>query len=238
MTAPVRVALVGMGKMGHALADLAPQRGFTVVARLDAEAMRDFTADRLADAEVAIEFTMPDAAPANVRRLVAAGVPVVVGTTGWHGSYDAVAAEVRTQGGAMLHAPNFSIGVTAFAQVLARAAELLTREAGFDAHLVETHHTQKKDAPSGTARFLADAMRERAGAAPPITSVRVGSVPGTHEITFDAPFETVRLVHVARDRRVFAEGALAAARWLRGRTGVFTMRDLLASPNAPEETRR
>ena len=99
--------------------------------------------------------------------------------------------------------------------------------AGFDAHLVETHHTEKKDAPSGTGRLLADRAGAAAGRTVPVTSVRVGQVPGTHELVLDAGFEQVRLVHEARDRRVFAAGALAAARWLVGRTGVFTMDDML-----------
>jgi 4-hydroxy-tetrahydrodipicolinate reductase len=119
---------------------------------------------------------------------------------------------------------------------VAEAARLFAAIPGFDGHMVETHHTAKKDAPSGTAASLARSA-ERAGGRPlPITSVRVGSVPGTHEVIFDGAFEQVRLVHEARDRRVFAEGALTAARWLVGRTGVFTMQDVLSSPTADAHT--
>jgi 4-hydroxy-tetrahydrodipicolinate reductase len=141
-----------------------------------------------------------------------------------------VREEVKRMGAAMLHAPNFSVGVAIFDRLVAEAARLFAAAPGFDAHLTETHHAAKKDAPSGTAAALARTAESVSDKPMPITSVRVGSVPGTHELVFDAPFEQVRLVHEARDRRVFAEGALTAARWLVGRRGVFTMQDVLASP--------
>ena len=228
MTA-IPLALIGMGKMGAALALLAPERGFRVVATIGHGVA--VTRESLAGAAVAIEFTTPSAAPANVRACLAAGCPVVVGTTGWYEQLDATAAEVRARGGAMLTAPNFSIGVAIFERVVAEAARRFAAVQGFDAHMIETHHTAKKDAPSGTAGLLARTAEAAGGRAIPITSVRVGSVPGTHEIVFDGAFEQVRLVHEARDRRVFAEGALAAARWLVGRSGVFTMQDVLSTPS-------
>ncbi|HEV8217169.1 MAG TPA: dihydrodipicolinate reductase C-terminal domain-containing protein [Gemmatimonadaceae bacterium] len=225
-----RLAIVGMGKMGRAIADLAPSHGFEVAARLDhAEMESGFTKDMLAGADVAVEFTVPEAAPANVRALVAAGCPVVVGTTGWYAHLDDVRGDVNRSNGALLAATNFSLGVNIFEQVLARAAELFAAAPGFDAHMIETHHAAKKDAPSGTALTLAKAAAAAGGREIPITSVRVGSVPGIHEVIFDAQFEQVRLQHVARDRRVFAEGALVAAAWLIGRRGVFTMKDVLDS---------
>lgn len=226
----VPIALVGMGKMGRALAALAPERGFRVVAELD-PARADYagiTRESLRGAQVAIEFTTPQAAPANVRACAAAGCPVVVGTTGWYEQLPAVAADVERSGGAILTAPNFSIGVAVFDRVVAEAARLFAQLDGFDAHLVETHHAAKKDAPSGTAGALAKTASAALGRAIPVTSIRVGHVPGTHEVVFDAPFEQVRLVHEARDRRVFAEGALVAARWLVGRRGAFTMADVLS----------
>jgi len=225
-----RLAIVGMGKMGRAIADLAPNHGFEVTARLDhAEMQSGFTKDMLAGADVAVEFTVPEAAPANVRALVAAGCPVVVGTTGWYDHLDDVRSDVNRSNGALLAATNFSLGVNIFEQVLARAAELFAAAPGFDAHMIETHHSAKKDAPSGTALTLAKAAAAAGGREIPITSVRVGSVPGIHEVIFDAQFEQVRLQHVARDRRVFADGALVAAAWLIGRRGVFTMKDVLDS---------
>ncbi len=224
-----RVALIGMGKMGRALALLAPERGMQVAAELDAGDA--ITRDSLRGAHVAIEFTQPDAAPANIRACLLAGCPVVVGTTGWASEFPAIRTEVERVHGAMLTAPNFSVGVAIFDRVVREAARLFGASTGFEAHLVETHHSAKKDAPSGTAASLARTAQDALGAGRelPITSVRVGSVPGTHEIIFDAPFEQVRLIHEARDRRVFAEGALVAAKWLIGRSGVFTMQDVLGT---------
>jgi 4-hydroxy-tetrahydrodipicolinate reductase len=225
--------------MGRALEQLAPERGWDVVATIGHAQNADgrgITRAALNGAEVAIEFTGPDAAAANIRAAVAAGCPIVVGTTAWQKELPAIAALVREQGGAMLTAPNFSLGVNAFEQVVAYAARLLAATGSFDAHLVETHHAAKKDAPSGTAITLRNAASAGWPREIPITSVRTGSVPGIHELIFDAPFETVTLTHVARDRRVFAEGALVAAAWLIGRHGggVFTMRDVLASRADPK----
>jgi 4-hydroxy-tetrahydrodipicolinate reductase len=147
-----------------------------------------------------------------------------------------VRAEVERAAGTLLYAPNFSLGVAIFDRVVAEAARLFG-PVGFSGHLVETHHAAKKDAPSGTAASLARTIEAASGTPMPITSVRVGSVPGTHEVIFDSPFEQVRLVHEARDRRVFADGALAAATWLiaggRGeRRGVFTMQDIISTPTS------
>jgi len=229
-----RLALIGMGKMGRALAQLAPERGFHVVAEIDPSSpdARTVTRESLRDAQVAIEFTVPEAAPANIRASIAAGCPIVVGTTGWYDELPAVRADVERANGALLTAPNFSVGVAIFDRVVAEASRLFAGVEGFEAHMIETHHSAKKDAPSGTAGALARTAEAYLGRSLAITSVRVGSVPGTHELIFDAPFEQVRLIHEARDRRVFAEGALVAARWLVGRTGVFGMQDVLSQPPA------
>lgn len=225
-----RLAIVGMGKMGHAIADLAPSRGWEVVATLDeAETASGLTRAALGNADVAVEFTTPAAAPRNIRAIVAAGIPVVVGTTGWYDQFDAIKADVNSQSGALLTATNFSLGVNIFQQIAATAARLLGKAPGFEAHLVETHHSAKKDAPSGTAITLEQVAAKAWGREIPITSVRTGFVPGTHEFIFDAPFEQIHLEHIARDRRVFAEGALVAASWLIGRRGVYSMRDVLGT---------
>jgi 4-hydroxy-tetrahydrodipicolinate reductase len=225
-----RIAIVGMGKMGHAIAELAPSRGWEVVARLDApDTKQGITKAMLGNADVAVEFTTPEAAPDNIRAIAAAGCPVVVGTTGWYDAMSSVVAEVERRGGAMLPATNFSLGVNIFEQIVAHAAKLLAGVSGFEAHLTETHHSAKKDAPSGTAATLGRAASKEYGREIPITSIRVGSVPGTHEVVFDAPFEQIHLEHIARDRRVFAEGALVAAAWLIGKRGIFTMRDVLTT---------
>ncbi len=224
------MALIGMGKMGRAIALLAEERDCEIVAQIDPSLPNAASISRetLGSADVAIEFTVPSAAPANIRACLAARCPVVVGTTGWYADLPAITREVEQAGGAMFVAPNFSVGVAIFDRVVSEAARLFAGVPGFEAHLVETHHSAKQDAPSGTAASLARTAELAAGRPLAITSVRVGSVPGTHELIFDAPFEQVRLVHEARDRRVFAEGALVAARWLVGRTGVFGMQDVLS----------
>lgn len=232
MTARRKLALVGMGKMGRVLEQLAPERGWDVVARIGAEANRQgggVTRSTLAGAEVAIDFTAPNAAPANVRAAVEANCPIVVGTTGWQDELPGVSEFVKSRDGSLLTAANFSIGVNAFAEIVALASRLLGSAGRFDAHVVETHHAAKKDAPSGTALTVRNAAATGWPREIPITSVRTGSVPGIHELIFDAPFETVTLTHTARDRRAFAEGALVAAGWLIGRKGVFTMRDVLGT---------
>lgn len=218
----MKVALIGLGKMGRAVRDLAPSRKATVMAELDAP----FSPDRLANADVAIEFTVPSAAPTNIRACLAAGCPVVVGTTGWYDLLPALTAEIEHEGGSMLWAPNFSLGAQVLKHLAAEAARLLDT----DAVIVETHHAQKKDAPSGTAREIARAIIEERSGGVPITSIRVGHVPGTHEVIFDGIFDQLAITHTVRDRKVFAEGALVAAEWLiaEKRQGVFTMQDLLA----------
>ena len=220
------LAIVGMGKMGRAIAELAPSRGWEVVATLGKA--DGITKESLNGAQVAVEFTTPAAAEANVTAIVGAGCPVVVGTTGWYAKLPEMTELAKRSDGALLTAANFSIGVNIFEQIVARAAELLGRAPGFEATIVETHHSAKKDAPSGTAATLASSASAAWGHPIPITSVRVGAVPGTHEFFFDAPFEQIHLEHIARDRRVFAEGALVAAGWLIGKRGVFTMRDILS----------
>ena len=225
-----RLAIIGLGKMGRTIEQLAPERGFEVVSRIDpnggeAPSVRQEALNR---AEVAVEFTTPSASPANIRAAIEAGCPIVVGTTGWYDKRGEIEKFATDRKGAILIAPNFSIGVAAFGEIVKAAARALKSAPGFDAHITETHHSAKKDAPSGTAANLEKLAAKEWGRGIPITSIRTGSVPGTHEFLFDGPFEQIRLEHVARDRRVFADGALLAARWLIGKRGVFTMSDVLA----------
>ena len=229
-SAPPRLAIVGAGKMGRTIVHLAPERGLRVVAMIDATHNpqgKGITRASLNGADVAVEFTRPEAALHNVEALLRAGVPTVSGTTGWYDDLPRARALATELGGALFTAPNFSLGVAVFARIARLAAQAIAGVPGFDAHLVETHHAAKKDAPSGTAAMLRDAVRPALGRELPVSSIRIGSVPGTHELLFDAPFEQLRLTHEARDRRVFADGTLVAARWLLGRRGVFTMDDLV-----------
>jgi 4-hydroxy-tetrahydrodipicolinate reductase len=224
-----RIALLGMGKMGRAIDSLARERGWTVTAALDHADLADAppTRSRLGDPDVVIEFTAPGAAPANIVACVREGLAVVSGTTGWGEAMARVREAVLASDGALLWAPNFSVGVNLFIEMASAAAGVMRPVESFDAAIVETHHSAKKDAPSGTAKALQASVESTLGRPVPIASVRVGSVPGTHELIFDGPFEQLRLTHEARDRRVFADGALLAARWLRGRRGIFDMRDVL-----------
>jgi 4-hydroxy-tetrahydrodipicolinate reductase len=232
---PLRIAIVGNGKMGRAIAALATERGHaihTVVDAADNEGGRALTGDRLAGADVAVEFTHPDAAAVNLMRLVDAGIPTVTGTTGWMDEMPRIQQLVTERRGALLHAANFSVGVHLFLRTAQELARAFAGRPEFDAFVLEEHHAAKVDAPSGTALVLQERLRDgdtagNGNRAFPITSVRAGAIPGTHEVTYDGLFESIRLSHVARSRQTFAAGALAAAEWLPGRTGVFTFDDML-----------
>ena len=226
-----KIAVIGDGKMGKTIADMAKARGWTVTAVLGEKQNaggRGITRESLKGADVAIEFTEPKSAEWNIRACVDAGCPVVVGTTGWYGTLDAITREVKKANGAMLWSANFSIGIQIFLDLARRAGALVADIEGWDAHIVETHHVAKKDAPSGTAIVLEQAAREGLGRKVPITSIRTGAVPGTHKLILDSQAEQLSITHDVRDRAVFAAGALAAADWLVGKHGVFTMRDFLS----------
>ncbi|MFI5239498.1 MAG: 4-hydroxy-tetrahydrodipicolinate reductase [Gemmatimonadales bacterium] len=226
----LRLAIVGPGKMGSTVAALADAAGVDVVATVGAG--MPITRESLKGADVAVEFTDPAAAPANVRACVLAACPVVVGTTGWYDQLPSITKLVQERQGALLWAANFSLGVHALADLVKRAGELFAHLPGFDAELVETHHARKLDAPSGTARMLQQNFAAGSGKDLDVTSIRLGSVPGTHSLIIDGAFEQIVISHEARDRRVFAEGALVAAKWLVGRHGVFTLDDVLSDKEA------
>ena len=224
------VAVIGDGKMGQAIRQLALDKGWKVTAVLgerENAGGAGINARSLGNPQVAVEFTQPDAAVGNIVACLKAGVPVVVGTTGWYESLPEVARIAKESGTALLWAPNFSLGVNVLIELARYAGTIMRTLEGFDAHIVETHHATKKDAPSGTAMAIGKAASDALDRPIPTTSVRTGSVPGTHELIFDGAFEQLSLTHIARDRRVFAEGALKAADWLIGKKGVFTMRDVL-----------
>jgi 4-hydroxy-tetrahydrodipicolinate reductase len=227
----MRILIVGAGKMGKAVAELAAERGHTVVAMVGGAENPDgtaLTAERLRGADVAIEFTRPEAAARNVERLAEAGLPVVCGTTGWEAELPRIAALVERRGGALLHAANFSVGVHLFLRAARQLAAALAGRSEYDAFILEQHHAAKRDAPSGTARVLREELaRADPARAFPITSIRAGATPGTHELAYDGPHERITLSHVARDRRGFAAGALLAAEWLPGHPGVHTFDTML-----------
>jgi 4-hydroxy-tetrahydrodipicolinate reductase len=220
----VKLAIVGYGKMGRLIEQLAPEYGFTVHAKID-------LGDDLATAQgadVAIEFSTPEAALTNIEGLAALRVPTVTGTTGWLAHKDRVKAAVEKNRSALVWSPNFSIGVNVFLRVVNEAAKLLANEAQYGAWAWEIHHDTKKDAPSGTLIALVNEMKA-AGYERNIdaSSSRAGRHPGTHEIGFDSAADTITLRHTARSREGFARGALKAAQWIPGKQGVFEFKDVL-----------
>ncbi len=227
----MNLLLVGHGKMGRLIESLAPEFGFNVVGVIDPQSSRHGggpDARAWDGVDVAVDFTQPDVVRENAPVLARRGIHLVIGTTGWQRDERAVREAVDAGGVGAVVAPNFSTGVVLFEAIVARAAELLARQTDFGAFLHEAHHAAKKDAPSGTALFLKLAMQQ-AGYDRPIdvSATRAGFIPGTHTIGFDGPAETITLTHAARDRSGFARGALAAARWVVGRRGWYTMKDVL-----------
>jgi 4-hydroxy-tetrahydrodipicolinate reductase len=227
----MKLLLVGHGKMGQLVGELAGQYGCDVAGVIDpASPLHGGGPDaaRWAGVDVAIDFSTPDSVTANALVLARRGISLVIGTTGWSQHETALRQEVAGAGVGVVVAPNFSTGVVLFEALVAQAAKLFAAQADFAAFLHEAHHAAKKDAPSGTAFALKRAM-EQAGftRAIDISSTRAGFIPGTHTIGFDGPAETITLTHVARDRTAFARGALAAAQWVQGKRGWFTMRDVL-----------
>ena len=217
------LAIVGYGKMGRLIDQLAPEYGFTVSARIDIG--RD---EALQGADVAVEFSMPSSVAGNVAKVAALRIPIVVGTTGWAEHLAEVKSIVAKNDSALVWSPNFSIGVNVFTRLVSEAAGLLKNEKEYGAWAWEIHHITKKDAPSGTLIKLVEQMKA-SGFNRPIdaSSSRAGAHPGTHEIGFDSAADTITLRHTARSREGFARGALKAAQWIIGRKGFFEFSDVL-----------
>ena len=217
------LAIVGYGKMGRLIDQLAPQYGFTISARVDIG--RD---EPIQGADVAVEFSMPSAVADNVAKVAALQIPIVVGTTGWAEHLTAVRSIIAKNDSALVWSPNFSIGVNVFTRLVSEAARLLKNEKEYGAWAWEIHHITKKDAPSGTLIQLVEQMKA-AGFDRSIdtSSNRAGAHPGTHEIGFDSAADTITLRHTARSREGFARGALKAAQWIIGRKGFFEFSDVL-----------
>lgn len=208
----MRLLIVGPGRMGRAVAAAAAERGHAVTGEVNHGGL---TAEAVRGADVAMEFTAPAAAVDNLLALARLGVRTVSGTTGWYARLPEVDAAFRQAGVGLVYAPNFSLGVQLLLRTARELARLAARRPEFDAWIVETHHRHKQDAPSGTARAIRDAARAAdATREYPITSIRAGEVPGTHELRLDAPGESLALTHTARDRSIFARGAVVAAEWL------------------------
>lgn len=239
----MNIGLIGYGKMGKAIEEIAIERGHTIAFRVNSSNPIDKVA--LKEADVAIEFSQPVLAFQHIEACLHAGLPIVVGTTAWQEQLPAVTELVDELKGALLHASNFSIGVNIFFQLNERLAQLMSHQPEYTASIEEIHHVQKLDAPSGTAVVLADGIVENhqgyrswacgVGEAPTVvdqqigvTALRLPEVPGTHTIHYTSEIDTITITHEAHNRKGFALGAVIAAEFLLNKKGIFTMRDVLS----------
>ena len=218
----MKLLIVGYGKMGHMVEELAVAEGFEIAGRVDQGR------DEWSDADVAIDFSTADALLGNFDQYTSRRLCAVIGTTGWNAHAGRLREEAARAGIGVVAAGNFSIGVNVFQRIVAEAARMMIAQPQFGAWIHEIHHAAKKDAPSGTALLLRDVMTDVGFDRPiDVSSARAGMIPGTHTVGFDSASDTIELIHRARDRRGFASGALVAARWIQGRTGWFNMQDVL-----------
>ncbi|MDP4150286.1 MAG: 4-hydroxy-tetrahydrodipicolinate reductase [Bacteroidota bacterium] len=236
----MRIALIGYGKMGKAIEGIALTRGHEIVLRTNIDNLEDNIPENIRKADVAIEFTGPESAFDNIMLCMESGVPVVSGSTGWLDRYDEAAKYCRAHGKAFLYASNFSIGVNIFFELNKYLATLIAPHPEYNVSLTEIHHTQKKDAPSGTAITLADQVLERIRSKKSwvnhisdnldeleIISQRTDPAPGTHIVKYQSAIDDIEIVHTAHSREGFATGAVLAAEFIRGKKGVFSMKDVL-----------
>ena len=225
----MKLALLGHGAMGRLVERLASEAGdevATVLGSREAAFSAEELAEILAGHDAAVDFSVAEAVPRHAEACALAGVPLVEGTTGWQAQLGEVRRAFEREGGALIYGANFSIGVNLFYRVAARAAELFQ---GFDyaAFVEEAHHSRKRDAPSGTALRLRDILTAAYDSEVPVASTRAGHIPGTHRVGFDAAADQITLTHTARSREGFTAGALVAARWIQGRTGVYEFSETL-----------
>lgn len=241
----MNIALIGYGKMGKAIEAIALQRGHTIAVTVDIETQENFTTEYFSNVDVAIEFTAPHSAIPNIHRCADMGIPVVVGTTGWYNQFEEVKNYINQKNTALLYATNFSLGVNIFFKVNEVLAKLMNAAEGYNVSIEEIHHTQKLDAPSGTAittaeRILANYPRKKNWVADTnddntafaddelvISSLRQDPAPGTHTVEYRSGVDRITLMHEAFSRQGFAEGAVLAAEFLKGKQGIYTMNDLL-----------
>jgi 4-hydroxy-tetrahydrodipicolinate reductase len=227
----MNLAIVGYGKMGRLIEQLAPECGCTVKLRLDVDNNANFeglTKENFRGIDAAVEFSTPAAAIENIERLARLGVNAVIGTTGWFDQMERARTAVERGGTGLVWSANFSVGVNVFSQIVAEAARLMARQAEYGAWAWEIHHATKKDAPSGTLLALVERMKQGGyGKRIDTGSNRAGAHPGTHEIGFDSAADTITIRHTARSREGFARGALRAARWVAGKKGFFDFREIV-----------
>jgi 4-hydroxy-tetrahydrodipicolinate reductase len=236
----MKIALIGYGKMGKAIEEIALQKGHEIVLKIHVDNTDEFTIENVKKADVAIEFTSPHSAPANIKKCFEAKVPVVCGSTGWLEHWTEIEELCNTTGGSILYASNFSVGVNLFFQLNSFLAELMATREEYDVTLEEIHHTEKKDAPSGTAITLAEQVLQHLKNKNKwvnnssnnedeleIISKRIDPAPGTHKVLYKSEIDEIEIIHTAHSRKGFASGAVMAAEFLKDRKGVFSMKDVL-----------
>lgn len=236
----MKIALIGYGKMGKAIEEIAIAKGHEIVLKIDASNTSDFTKENVQKANVAIEFTGPHAAFENITKCIEWGVPVVSGSTGWLDNFEKAKKICEEKKGCLLYASNFSIGVNLFFEINKQVATLMEPYNNYDVSMTETHHTEKKDAPSGTAISLAEQILAKIGRKKKwvneasseasdlmIHSKRRDPTPGTHTVTYESPIDSIEITHTAHTRKGFASGALLAAEFANQKMGIFTMKDVL-----------
>ncbi|UAY54997.1 4-hydroxy-tetrahydrodipicolinate reductase [Arachidicoccus terrestris] len=236
----MKIALIGYGKMGHAIEEIAVAKGHEIVLKINIDNTEEFTSQSIKQADVAIEFTGPDTALGNILKCIENGVPVVSGSTGWLDKWSEVEGAVKENEAAFLYSSNYSIGVNLFFEVNKYLARLMKDYPDYDVEMEEIHHTQKKDAPSGTAISLAEQILENLPRKKgwineaahnaeelAIISKRIDPAPGTHVVTYKSDIDDIEIKHTAHNRKGFASGAVVAAEFLENRKGIYSMRDVL-----------
>ena len=236
----MNIALIGYGKMGKAIEAIALERGHSVSLKIDVSNQQDFTKENLAKVDAAIEFTGPHSAKENIMKCLDAGVPVVSGSTGWLQDWEAVKQHCLDVNGTLLYASNVSVGVNIFFEINKQLALLMDKHKEYNVSMEEIHHTEKKDAPSGTAITLAEQIIENLGRKKSwvnqvdfkpeeisIISQRIDPAPGTHKIKYSSAIDDIEIIHTAHSRKGFATGAVLAAEFAAGKKGIFSMKDVL-----------
>jgi len=239
----MNIAIIGYGKMGKMVETIAAERGHRIVLAIDIDNLHDFTPENLGKAQIAIEFTKPATAFVNVSRCIEYGVPIVSGSTGWYDRLDEIKRLCTAHNGSMLCASNFSLGVNVFFEINRQLAQIMNRFPDYSAEIEEIHHTQKLDAPSGTAITLAEdiigkisriekwELRQNAETqnfkSLPIRAIRKDNIPGTHSVKYSSEIDDIEIIHTAHNRRGLALGAVMAAEYIYDKKGIFSMKDLL-----------
>ena len=236
----MKIALIGYGKMGKAIEEIAVSKGHEIVLKIDANNTSDFTKENIQKANVAIEFTGPDTAFENISKCIQWSVPVISGSTGWLAHFEKAKKLCEEKKGCLLYASNFSIGVNLFFEINKQVAALMEPYDNYNVSMTETHHTEKKDAPSGTAISLAEQILAQIGRKKKwvnetsseasdliIRSERIDPAPGTHTVSYESSIDSIEITHTAHTRKGFASGAVLAAEFANQNMGIFTMKDVL-----------